>query len=107
MLVIPLRPANRRNKANISEARFTALDGSVVDDINHLPGGNGPLRAAGAMAYSYWMSYIGNVLGTQGHTKGWVYTSGSMGTAGIFMLGWDDKNRNRTDAKVTATTIRE
>ena len=52
-----------RNYGTGYRTRFTALDGNVIDDLNNLPGGNGPLRAAGAMAYSYWMSYIGNVLG--------------------------------------------
>jgi hypothetical protein len=68
-------------------------------DINNKAGGNGPLRAAGAMAYSYWMSYIGNVLGTQGHTNGWSYDGN------VFMLGWDSQ-AGRADPGVASTAIR-
>jgi hypothetical protein len=79
---------------------------ALVDDLNDKPGGNGPLRAAGAMSYSYWMSWVGNVLGTPGHTRGWVYNGGSHGTPAIFMLGWDDKPPHPVDARVAETAIR-
>ena len=78
----------------------------LVDDINDEPGRNGPLRAAGAMAYSYWMSWVGNVLGTAGHTSGWAYSGGPRGNPSIFMLGWDDQPPYPTDAKVSKTAIR-
>lgn len=78
----------------------------LVDDINSEPGRNGPLRAAGAMAYSYWMSWIGNVLGTPGHTSGWTYAGGPPGTARIFMLGWDGTPPYPTDTRVSKTAIR-
>jgi hypothetical protein len=97
-----------RNYASGYRRPFTnTLSGTVVDDLNNRPGGNGPFRAVGAMAYSYWMSYIGNVLGTPGHTNGWVYDSGYMGTPGIFMLGWDDSRPYPTDSNVAATAIRD
>jgi hypothetical protein len=97
-----------RNYATGYRRKFTnALNNTVVDDLNNRPGGNGPLRAAGAMAYSYWMSYIGNVLGTPGHTNGWIYTSGSMGSPGIFMLGWDDAPPYPSDPNVALTAIRD
>src|SRR5262249_19706293 len=80
-----------RNYAAGYRRQFTDYLNRVdVDDINNLPGGNGPLRAAGAMAYTYWMSWVGNVLGTSGHTNGWVYQSGAQGAPGIWMLGWYD-----------------
>ncbi len=41
-------------------------------------GGNGPKRAAGAAYYSYWHSFVGNVLGAAGQMNGWVYESGNM-----------------------------
>ena len=65
----------------------------VIDDINNKPGGNGPLRAAGAMAYSYWFSYIGNVLGLPGKTNFDPY-----------LLGWDSQ-AGRTDPGVAETAL--
>jgi hypothetical protein len=59
------------------------------------------------MAYSYGMSYIGNVLGTPGHTNGWAYTSGYLGSAGIFMLGWDGSPPYPTDSNVADTAVRD
>jgi hypothetical protein len=41
-------------------------------DFNDNAGGNGPRRCAGATYYSYWHSFIGNVLGTAGQMAGWV-----------------------------------
>jgi hypothetical protein len=75
---------------------FTALDGTLVDDINSLPGGNGPLRAVGDHGYSYWDSFIGNVAGTSGKVSSWKYRCASGGadsgcTPGtLFNLGWND-----------------
>jgi hypothetical protein len=75
--------------------------GATVDDANQT--GNGPKRTAGLMAYTYWMSFVGNVLGAPGQMSGWVYeTTFTDGTPGIWMLGWD----NVTDTKVTTTAIR-
>ena len=95
-----------RNYGSGYRARFKSIGGVVVDDINNLPGGNGPLRGAGAMAYSYWMSWLGNVLGTSGHTNGWLYNT-SGGTPGIWMLGWDSGSPFPTDANVANTAIRD
>jgi len=69
-------------------------------------GGNGPKRAAGAAYYSYWHSFVGNVLGAQGQMDGWVYETGSMDQPAIFLLGWDDWAPYPVDPKVAATTIR-
>jgi hypothetical protein len=97
-----------RNYATGYRRQFTDYLNNVdVDDINNLPGGNGPLRAAGAMAYTYWMTWVGNVLGTPGHTSGWVYQSGAQGTPGIWMLGWYDNSPYVTDPKVAATAFRD
>src|SRR5712664_3167871 len=63
---------------------------------------NGPKHAAGLMAYSYWMSFVGNVLGAPGQMGGWVYESTFGGKPGIWMLGWGYV----TDPKVAATTLR-
>jgi hypothetical protein len=97
-----------RNYATGYRRQFTDYLNSVdVDDINNMPGGNGPLRAAGAMAYTYWMSWVGNVLGTPGHTSGWVYQSGSQSTPGIWMLGWYDVSPYTNDPNVAATAFRD
>jgi hypothetical protein len=95
-----------RNYGSGYRARFKSIRGVVVDDINNLPGGNGPLRGAGAMAYSYWMSWLGNVLGTSGHTNGWLYNTRG-GSPGIWMLGWDSGSPYPTDANVEKTAIRD
>ena len=78
--------------------------GALIDDANQ--SGNGPARGAGLMAYSYWMSFLGNVLGAPGQMGGWVYETTFGGKRGIWMLGWDDQAPYRVDAKVSATTLR-
>ena len=75
-------------------------------DFGDSGGHNGPMRAAGAMTYSYWHSFLGNVLGAQGEMGGWVYESGSMMQNAIWMLGWDGWAPYPVDTKVAATTIR-
>jgi hypothetical protein len=77
-----------RNYANGYRSRFIDYtQNTTVDDINNIPGGNGPLRAAALGKYVYWHSFIGNVLGTPGHTTGWTYTSDVCYTPAIFALG--------------------
>ena len=50
---------------------------------NHLSGyrrdyaGMGNARAAGLMYGSWWHSFVGNVMGTEGRTSGWVYDDSS------------------------------
>ena len=56
-------------------------------------------------AYPYWLSWLGNVLGTSGHTNGWLYNT-SKGSPGIWMLGWDSGSPYPTDANVANTAIR-
>jgi carbon monoxide dehydrogenase subunit G len=75
-------------------------------DFNDSGGGNGPKRCAGATYYSYWHSFVGNVMGVAGQMAGWVYESGDMDTPAIYMLGWDDWAPYPTDARVKATTLR-
>jgi Divergent InlB B-repeat domain len=58
--------------------------------VNNTSNPPGPLRAAGMMAYDYWMSFVGNVLGTSGITtagNGWTY-QGDWSAHRIWMLGW-------------------
>ena len=99
-----------RNYATGYRSRFTDyINGNaIVDDINDLPGRNGPLRAAGAEVYSYWFSFIGNVLRTPGHTDGWSYNSSLRnGTPGIWFLGWEDIPPRLDDPKVASTALRD
>ncbi|MFO0584771.1 MAG: glycosyl hydrolase family 28-related protein [Anaeromyxobacter sp.] len=81
--------------------------GHTIDD--YAQGGNGPRRAAGAAAYSYGMSFVGNVLGEQGKMAGWVYEAnhaGGMDDKTIWLLGWDDWSPQPYDATVITTTLR-
>jgi Pectate lyase superfamily protein len=83
------------------------LGGALIDDANRP--NDGPRRAAGAAAYSYWHTFVGNVLGTPGRMNGWVYqaTSGVlMGSPTIWLLGWDDWSPYPIDPNVAATTLR-
>jgi hypothetical protein len=63
----------------------------------------GPRRCAGAGYYSYWMSFVGNVLGLPGQMAGWHY-EGAEPT--IWLLGWDDWSPYPTDAMVQSTALR-
>ena len=96
-----------RNQGRGVRARYTSISGTVVDDANKLPGRNGPLRAAGSMAYTYWFSWIGNALGAPGAMNGWAYeTTFTGGSPGVWMLGWDDVSPYPTDAQVRDTALR-
>jgi hypothetical protein len=78
------------NYAPGARTKFTDyINNTVVDDINNIPGGNAPLRAASLAQNYYWNSYIGNVLGISGKTtaaNGWHYLS-YIDQASIFYLG--------------------
>jgi len=82
--------------------------GARVDDATQPR--NGPRRCVGATAYSYWMSFIGNVLGAPGQMNGWTYdVTGPKGmtTPAIWLLGWDDISPQPYDPVTATTTIRE
>lgn len=79
------------------------LGGALIDDANQP--NNRPRRAAGVQAYSYWHSFVGNVLGVPGKMKDWVY-QGSRGIPTIWLLGWDDWWPYPIDPNVAATTLR-
>jgi hypothetical protein len=90
-----------RNYLRGVRAPFDNQAGGKIDDAAQP--NNGPKRSAGLAAYSYWMSFIGNVLGVAGQMEGWVYEKRSVrGKPGIWMLGWDVS----TDPRVSATTLR-
>ncbi len=86
-------------------APFDNQAGGRIDDASQSK--NGPRRCIGLMAYSYWMSFVGNVLGTAGRMNGWVYeTTFAGGTPGIWMLGWDSVSPYPSDRGVSATALR-
>lgn len=100
-----------RNYLSGFRAPFTALDGRPVNDATNTPTGVGPLRAAAAHSYSYWMSFIGNVLGTPGKMSGWVYDAiggpNIIPNKGIWALGYMDIAPQGYDPNVAATAIRD
>jgi len=79
---------------------------------NHLSGQRlsytdaGPRRCAGLGYYSYWHSFVGNVLGRPGQMDGWVYESQSMEDAAVWLLGWDDWEPYPGDPRVAELTFR-
>jgi hypothetical protein len=92
-----------RNHLRGVRAPFTNQQGgALVDDANQ--SGNGPKRTAGPQSYSYFFSFVGNVMGAPGKMAGWVYESTfTSSKPGIWMLGWD----NTPDPQVASTTIRD
>jgi hypothetical protein len=97
-----------RNYASGYRRPFTALDGTQVNDA---AGCCGPLRAAGAHAYAYWFSFIGNVLGTSGQTSGWTYNciggTNNIPSNCIWDLGWMDIAPQGYDPNVAGKAIRD
>ena len=98
-----------RNWLTGLRTKFTDyLNNQVVDDAS---GCCGPLRSAGAHAYAYWFSWIGNVLGTSGHTSGLVYNgiggTNSFPPNAIWMLGWVDISPQGYDPNVAALAIQD
>jgi hypothetical protein len=91
-----------RNHLRGIRAAFDNQAGGRVDDSTQWR--NGPKRCAGLMAYSYWMSFVGNVLGAAGEMDGWVYetTWTTSYKPAIWLLGWEKV----MDTKVSATAFR-
>jgi hypothetical protein len=91
-----------RNYLRGIRAAFDNQAGGRVDDATQWR--NGPKRCAGMMAYSYWMSFVGNVLGVPGKMDGWVYetTWTTSYKPAIWLLGWEKV----MDTKVSATAFR-
>jgi hypothetical protein len=76
--------------------------GATIDDASQPS--NGPKRAAGPMAYSYWMSFVGNLMGVAGKMSAWLYESSSGGSPSVWMLGWDTDAL--ADPQVAANILR-
>ena len=94
-----------RNHLRCIRGPFENQAGGWIDDATQQR--NAPKRCAGLMTHSYWMSFVGNVLGAAGQMKGWIdETTFTRGTPGVWMLGWDPIQPYPIDAKVAATTLR-
>ena len=94
-----------RNHLRGIRAPFENQAGGRIDDATQSR--NGPRRCVGLMAYSYWMSFSGNVLGAAGQMDGWTYESAfTDGKPAIWMLGWDAVSPYPIDLQVSATTLR-
>jgi hypothetical protein len=84
---------------------------NLIDDLH--ASDHGPKRAAGAMRHSYWMNYVGNVLGRRGVTtaaNGYAdeRTQPADWGPSIWFLGWNDIPPLYTpDPNVAATAIRD
>jgi len=76
-----------RNHLRGIRAAFDNQAGGRIDDTTQSR--NGPKRCAGLMAYSYWMSFVGN-------------ETPVTGKSGVRILGWE----RVTDGQVSATTLR-
>jgi urease beta subunit len=82
---------------------------------NHLSGirrdfpGLDGARAAGLMFGSWWHSFIGNVLGTQGETSGWIYEdSYPWSGPSMWKLGYNPQHWEQAeDPKVVSTVLRQ
>ena len=85
---------------------FTDIaDGARIDDVANQAG---PARCIGALGYSYWMTFVGNVLGAQGRMTGWVYDNDSIfAPPTIWRLGWNDVEPYTPDPQVRATAVRD
>ena len=100
-----------RNYATTYRAKFNSgYSGNVIDDLDQKS--NGPRRAAGALRYTYWMTYVGNILGQPGLTtaaNGFVddYVGTNWGGSSIWLLGWNDINPYTPDPNVKATAVRD
>lgn len=97
-----------RNHLRCIRMPFTnPLNGKTIDDAHDAR--SGPKRCAGATAYSYWMSFIGNVLGAEGQMAGFTYDvtgPGGMRKPAIWLLGWDDSSPQPYDPFTATTTVR-
>ena len=100
-----------RNWSTAIRSTFTAIDDNKVQNDSAYNCGEtawsgSPLRATGPQAYSYWFSFIGNVLGTPGCTTAANnfplnnYFGGSYNSDGIFLLGWYNGGNTQDDPTV-------
>jgi hypothetical protein len=80
-----------RNHLTGFRAAFVTNTNIAIDDQRNVPGpSNGPRRCAGASAFTYWMSFVGNVLGVEGKMAGWTYEKNDADDA-IWAIGWENQ----------------
>ena len=77
-----------------------AFDGATINDLTGSPQGTpGPLNPAETQLYTYWETFMGNVLGYPGHStsaNGWVYHGTTINSPpSIFRLGWGGQSGNQ------------
>jgi hypothetical protein len=80
--------------------------GNTVNDLTK--SGNGPQRTGATNTYSYWFSFIGNVLGASGQMSGWVYQGDLTNGPAVWAPGWgesDSKGTWHTDPQVINSTF--
>jgi hypothetical protein len=102
----------RNYTTSVRGAFKSDFTGNSVDDANDLPGpANGPKRAAGAMCYSYWMTYVGNILGqpqqatvSRGYLHDLIRPPRRPTT---WLMGWNDKPPYTVDTQVATTAVRD
>jgi hypothetical protein len=90
----------------------SGFTGNTVDDVNDAPGpSNVPKRAAGAMNYSYWMTFVGNVLGQPQRaiaSRGYLDDQAKAPwRPTIWLMGWNGNPPYTVDTQVAATAIRD
>jgi hypothetical protein len=101
-----------RNYLTTMRSTFTSdYTGDAIDDTDAAAGVNLPKRAFGAHSYSYWLSAVGNVLGTPGVTtaaNGYVDSAtGTDWPPTMWLLGWNEVGNHTPDPNVAATMIRD
>ena len=68
--------------------------GDTINDFTQ--SNNGPKRCAATQAYSYWFTFIGNVLGGSGEMSGWTYQGGLTAGPNVWAPGWGESDSNGT-----------
>ena len=78
--------------AGIRHSFVNPKTGDTVNDASQP--GNGPKRTVGPMSYSYWQTFVGNVLGISGQMGGWTYQGDLTRHPTVWALGWGDVDAN-------------
>jgi len=94
-----------RNWSTSQRSSFNnGVTGALISDATQR---NHPYRAAGAMRYSNFMSFVGNVLGMKGVTTAANGYADSGAAPAIWLIGWNEFSPYNPDPTVAATVIRD
>jgi len=103
-----------RNHLSGFRRAFTSYEAQSQDDASTKPGAQ---RCAGMAAFSRFMNWVGNVLGTSGQMTDFVYEDTtnqimvSSTVRAVYSFGWDDWYSNyptiQPDVDLLATTLRD